>query len=79
MSAYTDIAVTQEDGVAEDIMYLPLYKSVRLIRGPKGSKVTLSVIPASDPGGTTVDLIELVRDEIKLEERAAKKKIKEIY
>ena len=64
------IAVAQgEDGEFVDIRHWPLYKSVRLIRGPKGSTVRLRVIPVSDPDTTKV--VTLVRDEIKLEEQAA--------
>jgi len=40
--------------------------------------VVLHVIPAEDPTGTVVKQIDLIRDKIKLEERAAKKKIKEV-
>lgn len=64
------IAVAQgADGEFVDIRHWPLYKSVRLIRGPKGSTVRLRVIPVSDPDATKV--VTLVRDEIKLEEQAA--------
>ena len=64
------IAVAQgEDDEFVDIRHWPLYKSVRLIRGPKGSTVRLRVIPVSDPDATKV--VTLVRDEIKLEEQAA--------
>ena len=64
------VAVAQgEDGEFTDIRHWPLYKSVRLIRGPKGSTVRLRVIPAADPGG--VKIVTLVRDEIKLEDQAA--------
>lgn len=66
------IAVQQDGAEPVDILYWPLYKSVRLIRGPIGSKVILHVIPASDSTGTQVRLIDIVRDEIKLEEKAAK-------
>lgn len=69
------IAVQQEGEEPVDILYWPLYKSVRLIRGPIGSTVILHVIPASDATGTQVRLIELVRDEIKLEEKKAKSKV----
>ena len=69
------IAVQQDGEEPVDILYWPLYKSVRLIRGTKGSKVILHVIPASDATGTQVRLIDLVRDEIKLEEKAAKSKV----
>ena len=64
------IGVAQgEDGEFVDIRHWPLYKAVRLIRGPKGSTVRLRVIPVSDPDATKV--VTLVRDEIKLEEQAA--------
>ena len=66
------VAVAQGDEEPVDIMYWPLYKSVRLIRGGKGTPVLLRIIPASDLAGTTVKGIRLVRDTIKLEERAAK-------
>lgn len=66
------IAVAQGDEEPVDVMYWPLYKTVRLIRGEKGSTVVLSVIPASDPTGSVVRKIDIVRDEIKLEEKAAK-------
>ena len=69
------IAVAQGDEEAVDILYWPLYKSVRLIRGEKGSTVVLSVVPASDPSGSVVKKIDLVRDHIKLEDKAAKSKV----
>lgn len=65
------IGVGQGDGQIEDIVHLPLNKAVRKIRGAKGTKVVLKVIPASDPSGTTTKQVDLVRDEVKLEEQAA--------
>ena len=65
------IGVGQGNGPIEDIIHLPLNKAVRKIRGEKGTKVVLSVIPASDPSGTTTKLVDLIRDEVKLEEQAA--------
>ena len=65
------IGVGQGDGVIEDIIHLPLNKAVRKIRGEKGTKVVLNVIPASDPSGTTTKKVDLIRDEVKLEEQAA--------
>jgi carboxyl-terminal processing protease len=72
------IAVAQADEDAVDIMFWPLYKSVRLIRGEKGTDVVLSVIPVSDPSGTTVRKVRLTRDKINLEERAAQSSIHEL-
>ena len=65
------IGVGQGDGLVEDIIHLPLNKAVRKIRGEKGTKVVLNVIPASDPSGTTTKRVDLIRDEVRLEEQAA--------
>lgn len=64
------IGVGQGDGPVEDIVHLPLNKAVRKIRGEKGTKVVLSVIPAADPSGTTTKTVDLIRDEVRLEEQA---------
>lgn len=64
------IGVGQGDGPIEDIRHKPLSRTVRKIRGPKGSKVVLRVIPASDKSGSRTKLVDLVRDEVKLEEQA---------
>ncbi len=66
------IAVAQGDAEPVDILHWPLYKAVRIIRGEKGTKVVLTVIPASDISGTRTVRIDLVRDEVKLEAQAAK-------
>lgn len=66
------IAVAQDGKPPVDILHWPLYKAVRLIRGEKGTKVVLSVIPAADISGVRVTKIDLVRDEVKLEEQEAK-------
>ncbi|MFO7535216.1 MAG: carboxy terminal-processing peptidase [Kiritimatiellia bacterium] len=71
------VAVAQGDGEPVDILHWPLTRAVRLIRGPRGTKVVLSVVPASDLSGRTVKL-DLVRDEVKLEEEAAKSEIREV-
>lgn len=65
------VGVRQEDGEMEDIMWQPMRKSIKKIRGKKGTRVTLDIVPRSDPSGATHKLIELVRDEIKLEDQAA--------
>lgn len=66
------IAVAQGDNEAQNILHWPLYKAVRLIRGEKNSKVILTVIPKADKSGTQTKKIDLIRDEVKLEEQAAK-------
>ncbi len=66
------IGVAQDKGETQDILHWPLYKAVGIIRGKKGSKVTLTVIPASDITGARTTKITLVRDEVKLEDQEAK-------
>ena len=65
------VGVQQDGGEMEDVMWQPMKKSIKKIRGPKGTKVILQIVPKSDSSGTTKKLIDLVRDEIKLEEFAA--------
>ncbi|MCL1921827.1 MAG: carboxy terminal-processing peptidase [Kiritimatiellaeota bacterium] len=65
------IGVGQGDEPIENIVHWPLNKAVRKIRGKKGTKVVLEVIPAADPSGTTTKRVDLIRDEIKMEEQAA--------
>jgi carboxyl-terminal processing protease len=72
------IAVAQGDEEPVSILHWPLYKSVRLIRGEIGTKVVLTIIPASDRSGTRTRKIDIMRDEVKLEEQAAKGKVREV-
>jgi len=64
------IAVGQADEEPVDILHWPLYKVVRRIRGKKGTRVLLTVIPASDPSGSSTKIVDLVRDKVKLEAQA---------
>lgn len=64
------VAQGNEDFV--DIVGWRLDDVVDLIKGPKGSKVRLQVMAASDIAGTAPQQIEIVRDKIRLEDRAAK-------
>ncbi len=66
------IGVGQGDGPVEDVTHLPLSKIVKRIRGPKGTKVVLNVISApGHPSGMATRLVDIIRDDIKLEEQAA--------
>jgi len=72
------IAVGQGDEEPVSILHRPLYKTVRIIRGEKDSTVVLTIIPASDRTGTRTKKIALIRDEVKLEEQAAKSKVHDL-
>ena len=72
------VGVGQGDGPIEDVMYKPMRKSIKKIRGPKGSKVVLEIVPRSDPSGATRKRIAIIRDEIKLEEQAATGRVEKV-
>ena len=72
------IGVGQGDGEIEDVMHLPLDKTVRKIRGKEGTKVVLQVISGSDPSGTDIRLIDLIRDVVKLEDQAATSRVERV-
>ena len=72
------VGVQQGDGEMEDVMWQPMKKSIKKIRGRKGTRVTLEIIPRSDPSGATKKRIELVRDEIKLEDQAATGRVERV-
>lgn len=69
------IKVAQGDEAPVSILFWPLSKAVRLIRGEVGTTVVLTVIPAEDKSGTRTKKIDIVRAKVKLEEQAAKGKI----
>ncbi|MDA9724401.1 carboxy terminal-processing peptidase [Gammaproteobacteria bacterium] len=63
----------------EDVRDWRIDEVVRLIRGPKNTKVRLEVIPNSSPDDVLGRVIEITRGLVKLEDQAAKKKKVEIY
>jgi carboxyl-terminal processing protease len=65
------VAVAQGGAASVDVTSMPLTRIVELIRGPKGSNVTLSVLP---PTGAT-KTVRLTRAEVKLAEQQAKARI----
>lgn len=72
------IGVAQGDGEMIDVVGWRLGEVVKLIRGPKGSDVRLEVIPASNaPTDLSTRKVSLVREEIKLEDQAAKSTVLE--
>lgn len=69
------IAVAQGSKDPVDIVNMPLSRAVELIRGPKGTTVRLTIIPAGGADGAMTKTISLVRDEIKLADQEAKARI----
>ena len=70
------VAVGQNKGEMVDVIGWRLDEVVKLIRGPKGSKVRLEVIPASNaPNDQSSKIVTIIRDAGKLGEQAAKKSI----
>ncbi|MFV8817253.1 carboxy terminal-processing peptidase [Haliea sp. E17] len=66
-----------DDGDIVDVIGWRLDDVVDLIRGPKGSTVRLQVIPAKAAADER-KTVTIVRNEVKLEEQAAQKKVLEI-
>lgn len=69
------IAVAQGDAEPVDVIDTPLKKVVDMIRGPKGTIVNLTIIPADASDPSVRRVVRLVRDEIKLEDQEAKARI----
>lgn len=72
------IAVAQGDGEFVDVVGWRLDATVAKIKGAKGTKVRLKVIPSGKEMSSKPLIISLVRDKIVLEETSAKKKVKTI-
>jgi carboxyl-terminal processing protease len=69
------VAVAQAGDEPVDVINMPLPRTVELIRGPKGTTVKLTILPAGAAEGTLTKTVSLVRDEIKLEDQQAKARI----
>ena len=70
------IAVAQgKDGEMVDVVGWRLDDVVKLIKGPKGTTVRLTILPAKTGVNGPSNEVTLVRDKIKLEDQAAKKEI----
>jgi len=67
--------VAQGDGPFIDIIDMKLRDAVRLIRGEKGTVVTLEIIPASAKDSSVRRELSIVRDEIKLTHQKAQAKL----
>ncbi len=65
------IAVAQEGGEAVDVVDMPVSNAVKLIRGPIGSKVTLTVLPGAKGRNAVPENIVITRDKVELKESEA--------
>ncbi len=63
------VAVAQGKDEPVDVVDMKLTKAVKLIRGPKGSEVRLTIVPADNP--TARHVVRIIRDEIRLTENLA--------
>src|SRR5262249_40450730 len=71
------IAVGQSNQPPVDVVDMSLNKAVQMIRGPKGTEVRLTIIPAGADASARRN-VTLIRDEIKLEDQEAKAKMIEV-
>src|SRR5688572_13914335 len=70
------IAVAQGDeGQMVDVIGWRLDEVVKLIKGPKGTKVRMQIIPSETGINGAPKTIVIVRDKIKLEDQRAQKKV----
>ena len=72
------IAVTQEEGDPVDIVDMSVTNVVKLIRGKKGTKVTLTVLPGAKGHGAIPTNITIVRDKVKLKNAEASGSVRKI-
>lgn len=63
------VAVSKKDGKMENVIDMELKDVVKMIRGPKGTKVKLSVMRKESDGNKKFD-IELTREKVALEDNA---------
>ncbi|WP_243732471.1 carboxy terminal-processing peptidase [Pedobacter metabolipauper] len=72
------IGVAQGSAEFEDITGWRIENSVAKIKGPKGTKVRLKIIPVGQDVSSKPVIIELTREKIVMEEQSAKKTVKSI-
>lgn len=63
------VAVSKKDGKMENVIDMDLKDVVKMIRGPKGTKVKLTILRKSGGSNKKMD-IELVREKVNLEDNA---------
>lgn len=71
-------AVAQGDGEFVDVVGWRIDAIVAKIKGPKGTKVRLKVIPVGKELSSKPVIIDIIREKVILEDQSAKKKVKNI-
>ena len=72
------IRATEENGETTDLVDMPVSKAVQYIRGPVGSKVTLTVIPGIKGRNAPPVRITITRAKVELVDSAASGKVREV-
>ena len=70
------VAVAQSNAPPVDVLEMKLSKIVQMVRGPRGTEVRLTIV--SSDSTTDRQEVKLIRDEIKLDDQAAKAKVIDI-
>jgi carboxyl-terminal processing protease len=71
------VAVAQSNAEPVEVEGMLLDQIVEMIRGPKGTQVTLTVLPSDATDSSARKEVTLIRDEIKLEEQEVKARLHE--
>ncbi len=71
------VRVAQSNAEPVDVVGMPVDKIVEMIRGPKGTQVSLTILPVNAADPTVRKEVTLVRDEIKLEDYEVKARLYE--
>ncbi|MBU2871648.1 carboxy terminal-processing peptidase [Colwellia sp. E2M01] len=69
------VGVAQDKEEFEDVIGWRLDDVVELIKGPKGTKVRLQILSGDSDDEANIKVVSIVRDIIKLEDRAAKSEV----
>ncbi|MBA6390780.1 carboxy terminal-processing peptidase [Colwellia sp. BRX10-3] len=69
------VGVSQDDKEFVDVIGWRLDDVVELIKGPKGTKVRLQVLGEESEDDSSIKVVSIIRDTIKLEDRAAKSEV----
>ena len=72
------VAVAQGMGEFEDITGWRADNSIAKIKGPKGTKVRLKIIPAGRKLSSKPIIVEMIREKIIMEDQSAKKEVKTV-